>query len=157
MVHQENLKTEKSTSFSIWNMKSISLCFKTFSYPPVRLKEWGFCFSKAICYTCRLIRTHSRQQKWGADNVKMLCRSIAQRRPVFLSCTSSLDLRLEAFLLEFGGAHSFWHWKHMVENSTVSLRCPNNYISISLFRKIGPTEQSIINLFKTVTVWFSLI
>lgn len=114
MVHQENLKTEKSTSFSIWNMKSISLCFKTFSYPPVRLKEWGFCFSKAICYTCRLIRTHSRQQKWGADNVKMLCRSIAERRPVFLSCTSSLDLRLEAFLLEFGGAHSFWHWKHMV-------------------------------------------
>lgn len=36
----------------------------------------------------------------------------------------------------------------MVENSTVSLSCPNDYVSINLFRKIGPTEYFISSLFK---------
>lgn len=138
-LHQENLnKTKKPTSFSYLEHEINFIVFQD-TYPLLKLEELGCCSSKAICYICHLIENQSRPWKkfimW-----KMLHRSTAECRPMFISCTSSLRLRLEAFLLEFGGVHSSWHCKHMVENSTVSLRCPNNYVSINLFRKIGPTE-----------------
>lgn len=114
IIRQGNLKTtKKPTSFPVWNMKSVSLCFKTLC------KELACCFSKAVGYTCHLRWIHSVQWKW-VYNVRMLHRSTEERTPTFISCTSSLDWRLESFLLEFGGAHSFWHCKHMVENATIA-------------------------------------
>lgn len=56
--------------FLIRNMKSISLCFKTFSYPLLKAEEVGFAFLKWIVILCHLVWNHPMQWKQEVYDVE---------------------------------------------------------------------------------------